>query len=150
MQSKIEKSILHERKSRARCRRRQAREGMQSKMQERICKARDAGESSACPCCAYSLLNVFSCLLSSYFFFLASRWDGAYSARMRPSAGIGEVEVQKTRVFWRFLRCAGDPLRVRSTEYIVQISTEYAAQSTQCAETHAHTRKYTLSHARSH
>ena len=29
----------------------------------------------------------------------------------RPSAGIGVVEVQKTHVFLRFLRCSRDPLR---------------------------------------
>ena len=87
------------------CMRGYARQDMcKSYTHERICMrpyAREdtherKGTSSACPCSAYPLLHV-SCL-QNILFLLASRWDGAHSAKLRPSALIGVVEVQKLMV----------------------------------------------------
>ena len=78
---------------------------------ERTCGRGYVGETSCVSSPAYLLLRILSCisplarplLLSIIIiiisFVLASRWDGAYSAEMRPSGEIGVVEVQKLRVF---------------------------------------------------
>ena len=65
-------------------------------------------------------------------FFLASPWDGAYSAKMRPSAGIGVVEdaVQSTQY------------RVHSAEYAVRRHAH--AHTHRCARIHTYT--ISLSH----